>query len=137
MEQCRRSPKTQGVAQFYTRDWGRMPQTPVETAEAKHELGGSPVSIADVPQTLDGASVLSVASAGAGQFGFDYETGDPVAVLYYAIAQYAGDEPCAYLFAVDAAHQVVRDSLWDSPAMAAQVALNSGNVSQRFEPLTP
>jgi hypothetical protein len=109
---------------------------PPATAEAKHELGSSPMSIAGVPQALDGASVLSVAPASAGQLGFDYETGDPVAVLYYAIAQYAGDEPRAYLFAVDAAHQVVGDSLWDSPAMAAEVALNSGNVSQRFEPLT-
>ena len=94
------------------------------------------MSIADVPQTLDEASVLSIAPASAGQLGFDYETGEPVAVLYYAIAQYTGDEPRAYLFAVSAAHQVVGDSLWDSPEMAAQVALDSGNVSQRFQPLT-
>jgi hypothetical protein len=93
------------------------------------------MSIAGVPQTLDGASVLSVAPASDGQIGFDYETGDPVAILYYAIAWYAGDEPRAYLFAVSAAHQVVGDSLWDSPGEAAQVALDSGNVSQRFEPL--
>ncbi len=94
------------------------------------------MSIVNVPQTLDGASVLSVALASAGQLGFDYETGGPVAVLYYAIAQYAGDEPRAYLFAVSASHQVVGDSLWDSPAMAEQVALNTGTVSHRFEPLT-
>jgi hypothetical protein len=92
------------------------------------------MSIADVPKTLDEASVLWVAPARAGQHGFDYETGEPVAVLYYAIAQYAGDEPQAYLFAVSAAHQVVGDSLWDSPEEAEQVAFDSGNVSQRFEP---
>ncbi len=94
------------------------------------------MSIAGVPRTLDGASVLSVAPASAGQLGFDYETGEPVPVSYYAIARFAGDEPRAYLFAVSAAHQVVGDSFWDSPADAARVALNSGNVSQRFEPLT-
>ena len=93
------------------------------------------MSTTDVPQTLDGALVLSVAPARAGQVGFDYETGAPVAVCYYAIAQYAGDEPRAYLLAVSADHQVVGDSLWDSPEEAAQVALNSGNVSSRFEPL--
>ncbi len=94
------------------------------------------MSIPDVPQTLDGALVLSVAPARAGQFGFDYETGDPVAVHYYAIAQYAGDKLRAYLFAVNADHQVVGDSLWDSPEEAEQVAIDSGNISCRFEPLT-
>lgn len=92
--------------------------------------------ITGVPRNLDGACVLSVAPAIEGRIGVDYETGKPVAVLYYAIAQYAGDEPRAYLFAVRASHQVVGDTLWDSPAMAARVALDSGNVSQRFEPLT-
>ena len=56
------------------------------------------MSMAKVPQSLDGASVLAIAPAYAGRLGFDYETGDRVAVLYYAIAQYAGDEPRAYLF---------------------------------------
>lgn len=91
--------------------------------------------ITGVPPTLDGACVLSVAPASDERIGFDYETGDPVAVLYYAIAQYAGDEPRAYLFAVSASHQVVGDTLWDSPATAARVALDSGHVSHRFEPL--
>jgi len=90
--------------------------------------------ITDVPRSLDGASVLSVAPASAGQLGFDYETGEPIAVLYYAIAQYAGEAPRAYLFAVSNTHEVVGDSLWDSPAEATQVALDSGCVSQRFEP---
>ena len=88
----------------------------------------------DVPRTLDGATVQSVAPACPDQVGFDYETGNPVAVCYYAIAQYAGDEPRAYLFAVGADHQVIGDTLWDSPAEAEQVALDSGNVSGRFEP---
>jgi len=90
--------------------------------------------ITDVPRTLDGALVLSVAPTSAGQLGFDYETGEPIAVLYHAIGQYAGEAPRSYLFAVSSAHEVVGDSLWDSPAMAAQAALDSGCVSQRFEP---
>jgi hypothetical protein len=94
------------------------------------------MNTSDIPQTLDGASVLSVAPARAAKSGFDYETGAPVAIRYYAIAQYAGDEPRTYLFAVSAEHQVVGDSLWDSPAEAEQVALNSGNISSRFESVT-
>lgn len=78
--------------------------------------------------------MLSVAPARPGQVGYEHETGYPVAVRYYAIAQYAGDEPRAYLFAVGADHQVIGDTLWDSPAEAAQVALDSGNVSVSFTP---
>ena len=94
------------------------------------------MKIAEVPQTLDGASMLSVAPARAGQFGFDYETGDPVAIRYYAVTRYAGDQQRAYLFAVSAGHLVVGDSLWDSPEEAAGVALNSGNLTGGFEPRT-
>ncbi len=65
--------------------------------------------------------------------GFDYETGAPVPIHYYAITQYPSDEPRAYLFAVSADHQVVGDSLWDSLAEAAQIALDSGYVTQAFE----
>ncbi|MCL2310595.1 MAG: hypothetical protein FWC42_10100 [Proteobacteria bacterium] len=95
------------------------------------------MSIADIPQTLDGARVLSVAPACPGQVGFDYETEScaPIAVSYYAIAQYAGDEPRAYLFAVSSAHRVIGDTLWESSEEAEQVALNSGKVSSCFEPI--
>lgn len=110
---------------------------PAPTAEAENESGECLMNITDVPRTLDGASVLSMAPAAAGRFGHDYETGEPVAVLYYAIARYAGDEPRAYLFAVSAVHEVVGDSLWDSPEEAAQVAMDSGDVSARFQPPAP
>jgi hypothetical protein len=88
----------------------------------------------DIPETLDGARVLSVATARAGQVGYDYEAGAETPVRYYAIAQYAGDEPRAYLFAVSGDHVVIGDSLWETPEEAAQVALNSDHVSSRFEP---
>jgi hypothetical protein len=91
------------------------------------------VSITEAPQSLDGALVRSVAPAVAGRIGYDYETGESVPIHYYAIAQYPSDEPRAYLFAVSADHQVVGDSLWDSLAEAAQVALASGHVTHNFE----
>ena len=37
MELCRRSPKTQGVAQLDTPDWGILPQPPVDCFEGKIE----------------------------------------------------------------------------------------------------
>lgn len=43
------------------------------------------MSIVDAPQSLDEASVLSVAPASAGQIGFDHENGEPVAVLYQSL----------------------------------------------------
>jgi len=97
------------------------------------------MSIADIPQTLDGARVLSVAPACPGQVGFDYETEScaPIAVCSYAIAQYAGDEPRAYLFAVSSAHRVIGDTVWESPEEAEQAALRSGKVSSRFELIAP
>jgi hypothetical protein len=91
------------------------------------------VSITNAPRSLDGALVLSAAPAVAGQLGYDYETGASVPIHYYAIAQYPSDGRRAYLFAVSADHQVVGDSLWDSLAEAAQVALDSGHVTHAFE----
>ena len=47
MELCRRSPKTQGVAQLDTPDWGILPQPPVDCFKGKIkgpanlECGGS------------------------------------------------------------------------------------------------
>ena len=91
------------------------------------------MSVTNAPQSLDGALVLSAAPAVAGQSGYNYETGASVPIHYYAIAQYPSDEPRAYLFAVSDTHQVVGDSLWDSLAEAAQVALDSGHVTHAFE----
>jgi hypothetical protein len=83
----------------------------------------------DVPLTLDGATVRWVAPATPGQVGHDYETGDPVAIAYYAIAQYEQDGRRAYLFGVSAGHEVVSDTLWDSVEEAKSVAANSSMAS--------
>jgi hypothetical protein len=88
----------------------------------------------DAPATLDGAVVLSIAPAMAGQMGHNYATGAPVPIDYYVIAQYPADASRAYLFAVSAEHEVVSDTLWDSPSEAAEVALNSEHVSKEFQP---
>jgi hypothetical protein len=83
----------------------------------------------DVPEQLDRAVVRCVAPAMAGAIGHDYETGEPVIIAYYAIAQYAGDEPRAYLFGVSAEHEVVSDYLEDSIADAKEVAAHSNMAS--------
>ena len=83
----------------------------------------------DVPEKLDGATVRWFAPATPGQMGHDYETGDPVPVAYYAIAQYEGDGQQAYLFGVSADHQVVADTLWESVEEAKSVAANSSMVN--------
>jgi hypothetical protein len=83
------------------------------------------------PRQLDGANVLWVAPAIPGRLGLDYETGLPVAVVQNAVAQYPGDEPRAYLFAVSADHSVVGDGLWESPEEAMRVAINSGLVKEK------
>jgi hypothetical protein len=80
------------------------------------------------PPQLDGATVLGFARAMPGRIGQDYATGEPVAVAFYAVAQYEGDAPRAYLFAVSSEHTVIGDSLWDSPEEAKQVAESSGHV---------
>lgn len=90
------------------------------------------MSIINAPQSLDGALVIATAPALAGQFGHDYETGESVPIDYFAIAQYPSDTSRAYLFAVSVDHQVIGDSLWDSIAEAAQVALDSDQVAHAF-----
>lgn len=87
----------------------------------------------DVPATLDGAVVLATASALDGQIGHDYETGNPVPIDYYVIAQYLADAPRAYLFAVSGKHEVVADTLWDSATEAAEAARSSGYVIKEFQ----
>lgn len=80
------------------------------------------------PHQLDGANVLWIAPAIPGQTGHDYETAQPVPICDDAVSQYAGDEPRAYLLAVDSDHNVVADTLWDSPEEAMRAAVDSGFV---------
>ena len=82
----------------------------------------------DVPEQLDGATVVLVAPATSGRVGHTLETGESVAIAYYAIAQYPSDGPRAYLFGVSAGHEVVFDDLWDSIEEAKSVAVRSGMV---------
>ena len=82
----------------------------------------------DVPEQLDGATVVLVAPATSGQVGHNYETGEPVAIAYYAVAQYPSVGPRAYLFGVSAGHEVVSDDPWDSIEEAKSVAVRSGMV---------
>jgi hypothetical protein len=83
----------------------------------------------DVPEKLDGAIVRWVAPATPGRVGHNYETGEPVAIAYYAISQYERDGQRAYLFGVSADHEVVADTLWDSIEEAKSVAANSSMAS--------
>ena len=82
----------------------------------------------EAPEQLNGAVVRCVAPAMPGCVGHDYETGEPVNIAYFAIAQYEGDGERAYLFGVSASHQVVSDGLWESVAEAKSVAAHSGKV---------
>jgi hypothetical protein len=82
----------------------------------------------DAPEKLDGATVRWVAPATPGQIGHD-ETGEPIAIAYYAIAQYESDGQRAYLFGVTADHEVVADTLWESVEEAKSVAANSSMAS--------
>lgn len=88
--------------------------------------------IANVPTTLDGAVVLSVAAAAPGQFGDTYDDPTSVPILYFAVAQYLGDLPRAYLFGVNEDHKVLCDLLYDSPEAAAEDAKSSGYVTDCF-----
>src|SRR5687767_6642033 len=92
------------------------------------------MNASDVPEQLDKARVLSVAPAKPGQIGHAYDTGVPVPIAYFAIAQYPNDAPRAYLFGVSGAHEVLSDTLWDSPEEAGRVALDSDLVTKDFEP---
>ena len=84
----------------------------------------------EAPKQLDGAAVRFVAPAMPGCTGYDYETGEPVNIAYFAIAQYEGGGDKAYLFGVSATHQVVSDTLWESIAQAKSVAAHSGMASR-------
>lgn len=72
--------------------------------------------------------MLWVAPAISGQRGNDRESGERVPISAYAVAQYSGDEPRAYLFAVSSDHCVLADDLWESPEEAMRVAIDSGLV---------
>jgi hypothetical protein len=89
---------------------------------------GTQPRIQDVPEQLERATVLFVAPATPGRIGHNYETGEPVAIAYYALAQYPGEAPRTYLFGVSVGHEVVSDGLWDSIEDAKSVAVNSGMV---------
>lgn len=80
------------------------------------------------PLQLDGAHVLWFAEAISGQNGHDYETGQPLPISKYAVAQYPGDEPRVYLFAISSDHNVVGDSVWGSPEEALRASIDSGFV---------
>jgi len=82
----------------------------------------------NVPEQLDGATVISVAPSTPGQTGIDYQSGEPIAIEYFAVAQYPDDQPRAYLFGVSVDHRVVCDYLDDSIEEAQMQAVRNGWV---------
>lgn len=85
--------------------------------------------MSEFPSKLDGATVLWRAAVVPGQQGHDHK-GEHVAISEYAIAQYAGDEPRVYLFALSADHVVIGDWQEESPDDAMHIAIDSGFVSE-------